>query len=80
MRIALFGGTGYVGSYLVDEMLQRGHDPVLLDRWSFFPLTREQLTMLLEGNTCDSSQVFEEFGLEALPFSIENLDYLSDQA
>jgi len=32
MRVALFGGTGFVGSYLVDELLDRGHLPVLLTR------------------------------------------------
>ena len=32
MRVALFGGTGYVGSYLVDALLQAGMQPVLLVR------------------------------------------------
>jgi NADH dehydrogenase len=32
MRVALFGGTGYVGSYLVDELLQAGMQPVVLVR------------------------------------------------
>jgi len=32
MRVAIFGGTGFVGSYLVDELLERGHHPVLLVR------------------------------------------------
>ena len=32
MRVALFGGTGYVGSHLVDALLQAGMKPVLLVR------------------------------------------------
>ncbi len=32
MKAALFGGTGFVGRYLVDELLERGHVPVLLVR------------------------------------------------
>jgi nucleoside-diphosphate-sugar epimerase len=32
MKVALVGGTGFVGSYLVDELLRQGHDPVLLVR------------------------------------------------
>ena len=32
MRIALFGGTGYVGSYLVDALIRAGMRPVLLVR------------------------------------------------
>lgn len=32
MRVALIGGTGFVGSYLVDALLEAGHQPVLLVR------------------------------------------------
>ena len=32
MRVALFGGTGFVGSYLVDALAAAGHEPVLLVR------------------------------------------------
>ena len=35
----------------------------LLDRFKWFPVTRGQLTMLLEGNTCDSKKTFEQFNL-----------------
>lgn len=32
MKVALFGGTGFVGGYIVDELLERGHEPVVLVR------------------------------------------------
>ena len=32
MRVTIFGGTGYVGSYLVDALVAAGHRPVLLVR------------------------------------------------
>jgi NADH dehydrogenase len=32
MRTAIFGGTGFVGSYLVDALLEAGHEPALLVR------------------------------------------------
>lgn len=32
MRIALFGGTGFVGSYLLDALLQAGMQPAVLVR------------------------------------------------
>jgi uncharacterized protein YbjT (DUF2867 family) len=32
MRTAIFGGTGFVGSYLVDALLESGHEPALLVR------------------------------------------------
>lgn len=32
MRVAIFGATGFVGGYLVDELLAAGHDPSVLVR------------------------------------------------
>jgi uncharacterized protein YbjT (DUF2867 family) len=32
MRVALIGGTGFVGSYLVDTLIDAGHEPSLLVR------------------------------------------------
>ena len=36
MKVALIGGTGYVGSYIIDELIKNGHTPRLLvrDGWS----------------------------------------------
>ena len=47
-----------------------------LDRFSWFPVTADQLTMLVEGNTCDSSKYFSENKIDPIPFTKENLSYL----
>jgi hypothetical protein len=48
----------------------------LLDRFESFPLTRDQLTMLLEGNTGDSSEVFAELHIQPQHFDQDSLAYL----
>ena len=30
MKVALFGGTGFVGSYITDELLEQKHKPKLM--------------------------------------------------
>jgi NADH dehydrogenase len=47
-----------------------------LDQYAFFPVTRDQLTMLMEGNTCDGRETLEVFGLKPRPFDEANLSYL----
>lgn len=48
----------------------------IFERLEDFPITRDQITMLMEGNTCDSSALFQELGITPKPFTPENLDYL----
>jgi len=48
----------------------------MLDRFESFPLTRDQLTMLLEGNTGDSSEIFAAMRIRPHRFDQENLAYL----
>ncbi len=49
----------------------------LLGRYSWFPITKDQLTMLMAGNTCDSTQAYEQFGIKATEFNSETVSYLS---
>jgi len=49
---------------------------MLFDRFPFFPVTRDQIVMLLEGNTCDAT-AFDTFGITPLPFGTETLTYLA---
>ncbi len=48
----------------------------LLDSNAWFPITRDQLNMLLAGNTGDSTEVFARFGVEPMRFAPDNLAYL----
>ncbi len=32
MRVAIFGGSGFVGSFLVDAFIAAGHEPSLMVR------------------------------------------------
>ncbi|MGB5301265.1 MAG: NAD(P)H-binding protein [Thiogranum sp.] len=47
-----------------------------LDQYAFFPITRDQLTMLMEGNACDGHDAFQTFSLEPAPFDTTSLSYL----
>jgi len=47
----------------------------LLDRFEFFPITRDQLRMLMQGNAC-SDDALRSLGIEPTPFDPEHLAYL----
>ena len=49
---------------------------LLFDWLPFFPATRDQLTMLAEGNTADPAEIRLLIGREPVPFTPENLAYL----
>jgi uncharacterized protein YbjT (DUF2867 family) len=53
---------------------------LLFDRCDWFPVTREQLGMLLEGNTCDGADGFLDFGLLPVAFEVASLAYLREGA
>jgi len=48
----------------------------LFEGMESFPITRDQLTMLLEGNTCDASEVFKLLGITPIRFEQQSLAYL----
>ena len=52
---------------------------ILFDRFSFFPITRDQITMLLEGNTCDSQNLFKIFNINPILFNTKSLSYLNNK-
>lgn len=49
----------------------------LLDKQAWFPITRDQLIMLLEGNTCGDGTEWQTLGIQPRAFSVANLRYLS---
>lgn len=48
----------------------------LLDRFPWFPITQDQLQMLLEGNVCAGNDGFARLGLTPTHFGVEALSYL----
>ena len=48
----------------------------LFDWLPFFPATRDQLTMLAQGNIAGSDELEALLGRPVKPFTAENLDYL----
>lgn len=50
----------------------------LFDWLPFFPVTRDQLTMLADGNTAEPDDLAALIGREPAAFSADNLDYLVD--
>ena len=49
-----------------------------LQRFSWFPITVDQLTMLLESNVCDSKDHFDLFEIEQIPYNTDTLSYLKN--
>jgi NADH dehydrogenase len=47
-----------------------------LGKAGLLPISPAQFEMLVEGNTCDPSSFFADFGVESPPFSAETLSYL----
>lgn len=45
-------------------------------RFAWFPITVDQLTMLMESNVCDSKEYFDLFQIEQIPYNTETLSYL----
>jgi uncharacterized protein YbjT (DUF2867 family) len=49
----------------------------LFDGFEWFPVTRPQLEMLMEGNECDGSEAWSLLGIEPRRFTAEALRYLA---
>ena len=52
----------------------------LLQGYSWFPVTADQISMLLAGNTCDPSVFYQDFGLTPIPLPTGLASYLSATA
>lgn len=48
----------------------------LLERFDFFPLSRDELTMLMQGNTVATQQDFELLDMKPAAMTVERLAYL----
>jgi len=49
----------------------------LLDLLDLLPVTADQITMLMEGNTCDATALLATYGIEPIPFDAPHLAYLT---
>tara|TARA_B100001996_G_C18651973_1_gene589755 strand:- start:688 stop:1611 length:924 start_codon:yes stop_codon:yes gene_type:complete len=49
-----------------------------LDRFSWFPVTKDQISMLVEGNVCKSEDLFKICDILPIPFNSESLSYLKN--
>ena len=46
------------------------------ERFAWFPITRDQVTMLVESNVCESKEYFDSFDIEPIHYNTETLSYL----
>ena len=81
MRIALFGGTGYVGSHLVDALVEAGVQPVLLVRpGSEHKIRHPEHCRVEAGDIFDEAAVARVIdGADTAIFNIGILRELPDQ-
>ncbi|WP_373509454.1 NAD(P)H-binding protein [Thiocapsa sp.] len=49
----------------------------LLDRYPWFPISRDQIRMLMQGNVCFENDSFARLGLTPTPFGVDQLGYLN---
>lgn len=50
----------------------------IFDRFSWFPVSKDQITMLMEGSYCKSNLIQEIFKVELIPFTKTSLKYIKD--
>jgi NADH dehydrogenase len=72
MRVAIFGGTGFVGGYLVEALLVAGHEPSVLVRpGSEHKLRRRGHCRTVRGDLSDDQAVMETLeGCDALIYNV----------
>jgi NADH dehydrogenase len=52
----------------------------LLDRFPWFPISRDQIRMLLKGNVCSGEKIFELCNIQPCSFDEESLRYIAPQS
>ena len=50
----------------------------IFGQFAWFPITEDQITMLMEGNSCKSDEIFNMLVIKPIPFNSESLSYLKD--
>ncbi len=62
MRVLVTGGAGYIGAHSVRKLLERGHDPVVLDDLSTGRRAAVPASALVEGDCGDAALLDRLFG------------------
>ena len=58
MKVALFGGTGFVGSYIIDNLILEGHEPIVLVReGSESKVVQSERCKIIQGSINNSNAV-----------------------
>lgn len=72
MRVAVIGGTGFVGEYIVDALIDASHEPVLLVRsGSESKVTRADKCKLVAGSLLEQSSINEAVdGCDAIIYNV----------
>ncbi|MES9851244.1 MAG: complex I NDUFA9 subunit family protein [Candidatus Thiodiazotropha sp. L084R] len=52
---------------------------MMLDRYPWFPISRDQIRMLTKGNTCRGDEIFDICNIQPKTFSPETIKYLSGE-
>jgi NADH dehydrogenase len=51
----------------------------VLDRFPWFPISRDQIRMLLKGNVCSGEKIFELCNIQPCSFDEDSLRYIAPQ-
>ena len=81
MKVALFGGTGYVGSYIIDELIDHDHVPKLLVRdGSEHKVMQPEKCEIINGDIGDEKAIGETLeDCEAVIYLIALIREFPDQ-
>jgi UDP-glucuronate 4-epimerase len=86
MKILLTGGGGFIGSHLLQALLARGDQVVVLDNFDpFYPETRKRANLLEAGSAGDfhlvETDIRDPTGLrDAVPADVEGIVHLAARA
>ena len=59
--ILVTGGAGYIGSHLVKELIQKGHQPIVFDNLQTGHRIATDRALFIEGNLSDQKKLSETF-------------------
>ena len=72
MKVALFGGTGFVGSYITDKLIESGHVPrILVREGSLQKVSSLGKCEIVEGDISDTNSILDVIkGVDAVIYTI----------